>query len=145
MRTAGEAGVNVLLDGQGGDEVFGGYAKFRYAYLASLLRSGRLLKFPSEAGGMLRQGDLNYVLNLRRGYRYLPTPLRRLLGVDSLLQKILRTDWNHAISGESTPATRWWRYATAGGSTGGWATPMPRLQLSAILIGPPPPLPPMEK
>ena len=38
----GMAGVKVLLDGQGGDEVFGGYAKFRYAYLASLLRSGRL-------------------------------------------------------------------------------------------------------
>src|SRR6266550_5144331 len=38
MRTARDAGVKVLLDGQGGDEVFGGYAKFRYAYLASLLR-----------------------------------------------------------------------------------------------------------
>ena len=39
MRAAREAGVKVLLDGQGGDEVFGGYAKFRYAYLASLLRA----------------------------------------------------------------------------------------------------------
>ncbi len=134
MRTAREAGVKVLLDGQGGDEVFGGYAKFRYAYLASLLRSGRLLKFASEAGGMLRQGDLNYVLNLRRGYRYLPTPLRRLLGVDSLLQKILRTDWNHAVSGESTPATRWWRYATAGGSSGSGATLMQRIQVDDILM-----------
>ena len=39
MRAASEAGVKVLIDGQGGDEVFGGYAKFRYAYLASLLRA----------------------------------------------------------------------------------------------------------
>ncbi len=86
MRTARDAGVKVLLDGQGGDEVFGGYAKFRYAYLASLLRSGRLLRFAREAGAMLTQGDLYYVLNLRRGYRYLPTRLRRLLGADSLLE-----------------------------------------------------------
>jgi len=134
MRTAREAGVKVLLDGQGGDEVFGGYAKFRYAYLASLLRSGRLLRFASEAGGMLRQGDLNYVLNLRRGYRYLPTPLRRLLGVDSLLQNILRADWNHALSGESTPATRWWRYATAAGSGAAGATLMQRIQVDDILM-----------
>src|ERR671917_537001 len=42
MRAARETGVKVLLDGQGGDEVFGGYAKFRLAYLASLLRQGRL-------------------------------------------------------------------------------------------------------
>ena len=42
--------MKVLLDGQGGDEVFGGYAKFRYAYMASLLRSGRLFRFAREAG-----------------------------------------------------------------------------------------------
>src|SRR5258708_11505413 len=83
---------------------------------------------------MLRQGALNYVLNLRRGYRYLPTPLRRLLGVDSLLQKILRTDWNHAVSGESTPATRWWRYATAGGASRAGAALMQRLPEVNLLI-----------
>src|SRR5258708_8873900 len=83
---------------------------------------------------MLRQGALNYVLNLRRGYRSLPRALRRLLGVDSLLQKILRTDWNHAVSGESTPATRWWRYATDGGSSGSGATLMQRIQVDDILM-----------
>ena len=40
MRAASESGVKVLIDGQGGDEVFGGYAKFRYAYLARLLSLG---------------------------------------------------------------------------------------------------------
>src|SRR5262249_35479941 len=52
MRAAREAGVKVLLDGQGGDEVFGGYAKFRYAYMASLLRSGRFLRLAREVGAM---------------------------------------------------------------------------------------------
>src|SRR5436305_9873372 len=50
MRAAKDAGVKVLLDGQGGDEVFGGYAKFRYAYLASLLRSGRWIGLAKEFG-----------------------------------------------------------------------------------------------
>jgi len=134
MRTARDAGVKVLLDGQGGDEVFGGYAKFRYAYLASLLRSGRLLRFAREAGAMLTQGDLNYVLNLRRGYRYLPTRLRRLLGVDSLLEGVLRADWDRALGGESTPATRWWRYARAGGTGHTGTSVMQRIQVDDIMM-----------
>jgi asparagine synthase (glutamine-hydrolysing) len=136
MRTARDAGVKVLLDGQGGDEVFGGYAKFRYAYLASLLRSGRLLRFAREAGAMLTQGDLYYVLNLRRGYRYLPTRLRRLLGVDSLLEGVLRADWDRALGGESTPATRWWRYVRARGSGGGHTgtSVMQRIQVDDIMM-----------
>jgi len=134
MRTARDAGVKVLLDGQGGDEVFGGYAKFRYAYLASLLRSGRLLRFAREAGAMLTQGDLYYVLNLRRGYRYLPTRLRRLLGADSLLEGVLRADWDRALAGESTPATRWWRYARAGGGGHTGTSVMQRIQVDDIMM-----------
>src|SRR5437588_689224 len=89
MRAAKDAGVKVLLDGQGGDEVFGGYAKFRYAYLASLLRSGRWIGLAKEFGATVLQGD-RYVLNIRNGYRYLPRQLRRVLGVDSLLRKALQ-------------------------------------------------------
>jgi asparagine synthase (glutamine-hydrolysing) len=111
MRAAKEAGVKVLLDGQGGDEVFGGYAKFRYAYLASLFRAGRLGTMTREAWASLMQRDL-YLLDLRKGYRYLPPRLRSMLGVDSLLQVVLRADWDRAVGDESTPATRWWRYAT---------------------------------
>jgi asparagine synthase (glutamine-hydrolysing) len=133
MRTARDAGVKVLLDGQGGDEVFGGYAKFRYALLASLLRSGNLWSFGREAGGMLWQGDLNYALNLRRGYRYLPTQLRRWFGADSMLQGALRGDWDRAMAAESTPATRWWRYAAEGQGAQG-ATVMQRIQVDDILM-----------
>src|SRR5256885_6090167 len=86
MGAGGGAGVKVLLDGQGGDEVFGGYGKFRYAYLASLLRSGRWVGLAKEFGATVLQGD-RYVLNIRNGYRYLPRRLRRMLGVDSLLRR----------------------------------------------------------
>jgi asparagine synthase (glutamine-hydrolysing) len=110
MRAAREAGVKVLLDGQGGDEVFGGYAKFRYAYWASLLRSGQLLRVIREVAATFRQGD-RYVLNLRNGYRYLPKRVRKLLKVDSLLKETLRANWDDVVSTESSPATRWWRNA----------------------------------
>jgi asparagine synthase (glutamine-hydrolysing) len=110
MRAAKETGVKVLLDGQGGDEVFGGYAKFRYAYLASLLRAGRLGTMARETWASVLQRDL-YLLDIRRGYRYLPGRLRSLLGVDSLLQRVLRADRELAVGDESTPATRWWRHA----------------------------------
>jgi len=133
MKAAREAGVKVLLDGQGGDEVFGGYAKFRYAYFASLLKAGRLPTLAGEIAAALKQGD-KYVLDIRQGYRYLPTSLRRLLGVDSLLQSILRTDWRQAVGGESTPATRWWRNALGGSkSPGRTGTLMQQIQVDDIV------------
>jgi asparagine synthase (glutamine-hydrolysing) len=131
MRAAKEAGVKVLLDGQGGDEVFGGYAKFRYAYLASLLRAGRMPTFARELGATVMQGD-RYVLDLRKGYRYLPRRGRQLLGVDSLLQNVLHTDVGQAVAADSTPATRWWRYA-AGGRGDFAGTFMQRMQVDDIV------------
>jgi asparagine synthase (glutamine-hydrolysing) len=132
MRAASEAGVKVLIDGQGGDEVFGGYAKFRYAYLASLLRSGRFGIAARELTGMLRQGD-RYVLDIRNGYRYLPAFMRRALSVDSVLERIVTSDWRKAVADESTPATRWWRNATRNGNGSGW-TPLQHIQADDISI-----------
>ncbi len=131
MRAARDAGVKVLIDGQGGDEVFGGYAKFRYAYLMSLLRSGRLGGVTKELTGMLRHGD-PYVLDLRRGYRYLPGFVRRTLKVDSVLQRVVTGDWNRAVSDESTPATRWWRNARQSGGSP-W-TLLQRIQLDDLTV-----------
>jgi len=138
MRAAREAGVKVLLDGQGGDEVFGGYAKFRYAYFASLFRSGRWPSLARELTAAVLQND-NYVLDVRKGFRYLPGPLRRLLGVDSMLKGVLRADWNRSVSAESTPATRWWRYATNGDTgakhgNGHATTLMQRVQIDDIVV-----------
>jgi asparagine synthase (glutamine-hydrolysing) len=133
MRAAREAGVKVLLDGQGGDEVFGGYAKFRYAYFASLLRSGRVGRLIRELGATLLQGD-RYVLNIRGGYRYLPTRVRGLVRADSVLKDVLRADWDQVLSARSTPAARWWRNASAARNGEGPGTPLQRIQIDDILV-----------
>lgn len=133
MRAAKETGVKVLLDGQGGDEVFGGYAKFRYAYLASLLRAGRLGIMAREAWASVLQRDL-YLLDIRRGYRYLPGRLRNLLGVDSLLQRVLRADRELAVGDESTPATRWWRHAVGSVGEGSPLSIMQAVQIEDIQV-----------
>jgi asparagine synthase (glutamine-hydrolysing) len=134
MRAAKQAGVKVLIDGQGGDEVFGGYAKFRYAYLASLARSGRVGTLGREVIAMLRHGD-SYVLDIRKGYRYLPMSVRRALNVDAVLQRVISADWKRIVTDESTPATRWWRHAAASGPSSnghGWSL-LQHIQLDDIL------------
>jgi asparagine synthase (glutamine-hydrolysing) len=131
MRAAKAAGVKVLLDGQGGDEVFGGYAKFRYAYLASLLGRGRLPTLAREIAAMVRHGD-RYVLDLRNGFRYLPPKVRRALNVDSALERVLRKDLQTFPAGEATPAARWWRNAAGLQRGRGGATAMQRIQLDDI-------------
>ena len=136
MRAASEAGVKVLIDGQGGDEVFGGYAKFRYAYLASLARSGHLSTFTREFGAMVLQGD-RYVLDLRNGYRYLPKSLREFLHLDSIMKRVVKTDWGRIVSDLSTPGTRWALNVSGSnsrnGESGAGSTPMQRIQVDDIL------------
>jgi asparagine synthase (glutamine-hydrolysing) len=41
-KAAGKAGYKVLLSGEGGDEILGGYARYAPMYLASMLELGRL-------------------------------------------------------------------------------------------------------
>jgi asparagine synthase (glutamine-hydrolysing) len=55
MRAAREAGVAVMLDGQGSDEVFAGYDVFVGYRLADLLARGRVRSFASELGAFRRR------------------------------------------------------------------------------------------
>lgn len=48
MKIARENGVTVLLDGQGSDEITGGYHHAFYRYYAYLLKSGKLQRFVKE-------------------------------------------------------------------------------------------------
>jgi asparagine synthase (glutamine-hydrolysing) len=52
MQAAGNAGVKVLLDGQGADELMGGYLKYVPLYFADLLWSGRWLALNSVWNSM---------------------------------------------------------------------------------------------
>jgi len=44
FQAAKEAGIKVMLDGQGADELLGGYASYRIAKISSLLSQGRTVK-----------------------------------------------------------------------------------------------------
>ena len=70
FRLAKEAGIKVMLDGQGADELFGGYSGYAGARLASLLWQLKLVKawefvkkssqWPGRSKGMVIKRALNY-------------------------------------------------------------------------------------
>lgn len=73
--------VKVVLDGQGGDEIFGGYAIYRSAYLAQLIKTVNPVKFVSELLGTVKMhNSLKRVLASLKGLPvYLaPTVLKSL-------------------------------------------------------------------
>jgi len=58
MRLAREAGVTVLLDGQGSDEIVAGYSGFRALAAADLLRQGRVRHAAAEVWAVREQTPL---------------------------------------------------------------------------------------
>lgn len=56
MKIAHERGMKVLLDGQGSDEIFGGYDHAYYPYLSGLIRRGRLFQCLAEIRRLRRHG-----------------------------------------------------------------------------------------
>jgi asparagine synthase (glutamine-hydrolysing) len=81
FRLARETGVTVMLDGQGADEMLGGYRPYLAARLASLLRQGRLgqaCAFLRPAGRLPGSGGWKRVL-LHGGALAAPAWLRALV------------------------------------------------------------------
>ncbi|HEX8173588.1 MAG TPA: asparagine synthase (glutamine-hydrolyzing) [Pyrinomonadaceae bacterium] len=80
FRLAHEAGVKVMLDGQGADELLAGYPFYLTARVASLLRKGRLI----EANRLIKRVEnlpqmKGINLMASAGGALLPTGLRRLV------------------------------------------------------------------
>lgn len=82
MKQARETGIPVLLDGQGADEILGGYKKFYAFHILSLARRGRLVAAGREAASVALHGDRGY-LRWREGLRYMPRFLQPKLGAAS--------------------------------------------------------------
>ena len=57
MKLAKQHQIKVLLDGQGGDEILGGYRKFYFFYLKELLKKRSLTRFFSESWHLLTSLD----------------------------------------------------------------------------------------
>lgn len=114
MQLARATGVRVLLDGQGGDEVFSGYPRATDAYLASLLRRGRLGRFLSESSRV--PGG--------RGRAF-----RSLLGT---AQRADAPSWLHSDFVASRRGPEPWRYPRAASLTEMMATDL-EFRLPALL------------
>jgi asparagine synthase (glutamine-hydrolysing) len=72
VEAARERGLKVLLTGQGADEVFLGYRKFKFWYYKNLLKKGRLDKLTAAGLSELRNSDLLESFTIAEALRYFP-------------------------------------------------------------------------
>jgi asparagine synthase (glutamine-hydrolysing) len=106
MQAAREAGLTVMLDGQGGDEIFGGYRAFVGFRLADLLAGGRIRSLATELHAF---SDIHSPLALATALArpFAPERLTRAVrsrarGTSGLLHRDLRIATSHA-DGHASP------------------------------------------
>ena len=80
FEAARRAGVIVMLDGQGADETLGGYRGFFGAYLASLVRQGRIVRWIQEAAAIRREASFSWTRLVGYSAAYLRPSLLPLIG-----------------------------------------------------------------
>lgn len=78
MESAGQNNVKVLLDGQGGDEVLGGYHRYVPLHLAGLLTSGRFGTLKNQICSMKQSGLLALIDS---PFRLIASTILKSLGV----------------------------------------------------------------
>ena len=91
MREIGQAGVKVVLDGQGADEMLGGYEFYLGARVASLLRAGRL----GAAASLMRRASAT---------RHIPAFRQLQVAMDYLLPPAASAMARRAVGRELVPA-----------------------------------------
>lgn len=101
--------VTVLLDGQGADEIVGGYHDYYPSYLASLIRDALLLRKPLDALAQFHEcakgirqylgGSSPYVYEALS--RVIPASVRKILGAqrekEKLFSKAFREKYGHTL------------------------------------------------
>jgi len=109
MREVKRAGVTVVLDGQGGDEIFAGYHGYFAPYYADLLASGRVGTLAHELKAYRRlHGASHAKLAEMVVRRFLPDRVRwmargRARGGTSLVHADLRGGYSPAPNGAQFP------------------------------------------
>lgn len=80
FKLARESGVSVMLDGQGADEILGGYRGFFGAYLAGLVRAGKLGQWWNELGAIQSEIGFGRLRSVGYTLAYLYPGLLSLVG-----------------------------------------------------------------
>jgi asparagine synthase (glutamine-hydrolysing) len=79
MKTAKEAGLKVMLDGQGGDEILLGYERYYIAFFWELFRKGRLRSLLEEYGLAIRNSRMGFWWFFASVGYFSSFPLRRVV------------------------------------------------------------------